>query len=170
MARCFVNIAMSEKVYSVYVLESKAEAGSTEAQFALALAYFNGNGTDRSFADAARWFREAAEKGHAKAQFNLGIMYSNALGMDRDLEQAAYWTRESAQRGYAKAQYNLGVMYEKGLGVSQDIAECFKWYHLAAQQNNAMAAHACQQAVVNMTEKELAEGQRRAAEFVPLKP
>ena len=56
-------------------LRQDAERGDVDAQAKLGLAYFLGNGVQKSEAESERWFRKAAEQGSADAQFGLGSLY-----------------------------------------------------------------------------------------------
>jgi len=157
---------MKDRDNSVAAMEAQATAGNIEAQFKLGLMYFSGLNVLQDYREASRWFLLAAKRGHPKAQFNLGVMYSNGLGVNLDYAEAATMFRKAAEKGYDKAQWNLGIIYERGLGVPQDWAEAYKWFHLAAMQKYDDANKACQRAIVNMTQEQIAEGQRRAAAFV----
>ena len=43
---------------------------------------------EKNYAEAAKYFRQAAEQGYATAQYNLGVCYYNGYGAPKDLEQA----------------------------------------------------------------------------------
>ena len=45
-----------------------AEQGVAEAQYNLGMMYYTGSGVHQDYAEALRWFRQAAEQGHAEAQ------------------------------------------------------------------------------------------------------
>ncbi len=55
----------------LYEIEQAAEAGNAGAQNALGECYSAAEPTD--FAEAVKWFREAANQGCAMAQYNLGL-------------------------------------------------------------------------------------------------
>ena len=116
-----------------------AEQGDAEAQTNLGLAYYNGEGVAKDFAEAVRWFRKAAEQGHAEAQLHLGMLYATGDGIPQDDKEAVRWWRQSAEQGFAQAQFNLGVAYATGKGVDTDSAEAVRWYRLAAEQGLADA-------------------------------
>ena len=81
-----------------------AEAGSAEAQVALADLYHNGLGVPADTAAAARWYRRAAAQGDAVAQLNLGDFYSRGRGVARDLAEAYAWLTLAAAQGRAWAE------------------------------------------------------------------
>jgi len=80
-----------------------AEAGSAEAQTALAALYQFGEGVARSYREAARWYRRAALQGNADAQQNLGDLRAAGLGGGRDLVAAYAWLTLAAAQGRAWA-------------------------------------------------------------------
>lgn len=116
-------------------------AGETDpaAQFYLGRMYFDGEGVDKDYQEAAKWYHKAAEQGEVRAQNNLGVMYANGEGVDQDYEEAVRLYGAAAEKGVAFAQSNLGVMYAEGRGVDQDYKKAEKWYRKAAEQGNAFA-------------------------------
>ena len=98
--------------------------------------YYHGNGVEKDYEKAIKWYRKAADQGHAKAQYYLGVMYDNGEGVEEDDEQAAYWYRKAAEQGDDDAQYNLGVMYDNGEGVEENDEQAVYWYRKAAGQGN----------------------------------
>ena len=52
--------------------KEEQENSDAEAQHKLGLAYYNGDGVEKNYAEAVRWWRKAAEQGSLKAQYNLG--------------------------------------------------------------------------------------------------
>ena len=83
----------------VDTLLTRAERGSADAQFNLAVRYDFGEGVSEDATEAARWYRLAAEQGHADAQFNLGVSYADGEGISKDAVQAYMWLDLAAARG-----------------------------------------------------------------------
>jgi TPR repeat protein len=77
--------------------ELAAEAGSVDAQVAIATAYFLGRGAPKDLPQAARWYREAAKGGDVGAQYLLASMYEHGDGVPQDLRLARYWYAVAAQ-------------------------------------------------------------------------
>ncbi len=119
-------------------LRSNAEKGSAGAQYSLGQMYFYGEGVPKNYAQAERWYYEAAEQGHAKAQYDVGYMYNLGLGVSQNYEEAARWYRKAADQGDARAQVNLALLYYYGRGVPKDYTEAVDWYRKAAGQGDAM--------------------------------
>jgi uncharacterized protein len=60
--------------------------------------YANGQGVPRDFAEAAKWYRNAADAGDPAAQYNLGVMYDAGQGMAPDPVLAHAWYSIAAAR------------------------------------------------------------------------
>ena len=126
-------------------------AGDAEAQNALGILHYKGNGMPQNYPEAAQWFMRAAEQGNVRAQFNLGVMWSRFCHPDSQPEnpdfnfaKAEEWYRRAAQRKHAGAQNNLGLMYAEGkvrgtLKRETRDKEAVEWYSRAAWQGNALA-------------------------------
>jgi TPR repeat protein len=66
---------------------SLAEHGDARAQLSLAGMYYNGQGAQQDYTEAAKWTRKAAEQGYTPAQADLGVLYWNGQ-----------WPRGAARR------------------------------------------------------------------------
>ena len=89
------------------------------------------------YANARKWYREAADLGNPQAQNDLGWLYRTGTGVETNFVEAVRLFREAAIRGDARAQDNLGVMYRDGLGVTNDKVEAVSWFRRAAEQGDA---------------------------------
>ena len=85
-------------------LEQRAVAGDAVAQYNLGVMYYEGQGVEQNFKDAAKWFRKAAEQGNAMAQYSLGFMYGKGDGVLQDDVTAYAWWDISAANGQEKAK------------------------------------------------------------------
>ena len=145
-----------------------AERGFGAAQYNLALCYDKGNGVSQNCAEAAIWYRKAAEQGMAIAQDSLGFDFESGNGVPQDYKEAAKWYRQAAQQGDAAGQAILGGFYALGHGVAEDYIEAYKWLNLAAAQDTNYVSMR-DLIRVTMTIEQIAEGQRLAREFKPMK-
>jgi septal ring-binding cell division protein DamX len=112
---------------------------STEAQYGLALLYWQGKGITQNYHEAEKWLSLAANSGHGDAQLKLAFLYLTGLDGKKNPDAARKWFEKSAQQGNVDAQYNLGLLYINGQGVAKDLAVAKKWLSLAAQQGDAAA-------------------------------
>lgn len=73
-------------------LRKLAQQGDPAAQFALGARYATGEEVPQSYAEACRWFSEAAERGNVTAQATLSSYYEAGRGVAPNLEKAYYWS------------------------------------------------------------------------------
>jgi TPR repeat protein len=83
--------AYDRKDYALQPCLSLAEHGDARAQFSLGGMYYNGQGVQQDYAEAAKWTRKAAEQGYTPAQVVLGVLYWNGQGVQRDVILAYMW-------------------------------------------------------------------------------
>jgi uncharacterized protein len=144
-----------------------AEQGYARAQFELGRAYYIGTGVQPDSTQAAKWYRLAAERGDAKAQSALGFLYSFGFGVPKDYKEAAKWFRLGAEQGNAEAQAYLAGNYLLGLGVPQDFVAAYMWLNLAVARGLVGMADKRDEIARRLTPAQLAEAQKRAAEWRP---
>ena len=153
-------------------VEAQAERGVADAQFSLGLKFANGKGAALDYAQAAQWYRKAAEQGHALAQLNLGVMYSEGQGMLSDKAQSMLWIGRAAHLGDAGAQHRLGITHHRAsldrspANASESRIEAYKWLQLSDDQGYRDSDMARGLVVLQMTHAEVADANRRVADFV----
>jgi len=74
-----------------------AEKGDADAQYLLGLFYATGQGVEKDYAEAIRWYRKAADQGLASAQLNLGVAYDIGQGVEKDYVEAYAWLNLAAK-------------------------------------------------------------------------
>ncbi|MCL2757666.1 MAG: hypothetical protein FWD43_06275, partial [Coriobacteriia bacterium] len=116
-----------------------AEQGDAEAQFYVGGCYYNGEGVDKDYGEAVKWYRMAGEKGNAMAQCDVGMCYHFGDGVGIDLTEAVKWYRKAAEQGFSDGQYFLGVCYADGYGISKDDGKAALWFRKASEQGNEYA-------------------------------
>ena len=129
-----------------------AAEGNADAQYALGVAYFKGEGVSRDLNDSMKWFEQAANSGNVQAMFNLGAAYWEGNGTRQSYAEAVEWWEKSAAAGQSAAQYNLGLAYYLGKGAEQDLDQALKWIRQSAENDHSGA-----QKVLSVIEKELAQ-------------
>ncbi|MGA0344321.1 MAG: tetratricopeptide repeat protein, partial [Arenicellales bacterium] len=60
---------------AIALFEPNAHQGNRDAQYAMGVAYYEGNGVNRDLDEALAWFRKAADSGHPTAMFNLVVAH-----------------------------------------------------------------------------------------------
>ncbi len=146
-----------------------AEQGHAKAQYNLGLLYANGQGMPQEYEQARQWWEKAAAQGDANAQYKLGVLYENGFGGAQDNGQARQWWEKAAAQGDARAQYSLGFLYHSGYYVPQDFVQAHMWYSLAAANGHKDAAMLRGVLPNQMTHAQIAEAQKLAREWKPIK-
>jgi TPR repeat protein len=128
----------------------------------------------RDYARAATLLTPLALHGNAKAQAMLGFMYQHGFGEPQVYVAAVDLYRRAANSGDAFAQCMLGLMYDKGYGVDEDFVLAYKWLNLAvalASPRQRDYYLRLRDAVASkMSTAQIAEGQRLALLWVPVRP
>ena len=154
-----------------------AKDGYADAQYALGVAYFKGEGVTRDLGESLHWFELAANAGNPQAMFNLGAAYWEGNGTRQSYSEAVDWWKKAATAGQHASQYNLGLAYYLGKGAEQDLEQALHWIRQAANNNHMGAlkvldvikkeASKTETEVIN-DEKAANLGQRTASEESPL--
>ncbi|MBO7321300.1 MAG: sel1 repeat family protein, partial [Bacteroidales bacterium] len=69
--------------------------------------YYYGEGVEKNYTEAVKWYRKAADKGHLDAQYNLGNRYYNGEGVEKNYTEAVKWYRKAADKGHSNAKNTL---------------------------------------------------------------
>ncbi|KAJ3061108.1 hypothetical protein HDU98_002989 [Podochytrium sp. JEL0797] len=136
-AQCEIALLYSigSELYGVAADASKAyewnrkaaEAGSPEAEAALGMLLYQGQGCEQNAEEAFRWTLRAADKGLADAQSIVGDMFFHGLGTDVEMKKAFYYTKQAALQEHKFSQLKLASMYLMGDGVPNDVDEAKEW-------------------------------------------
>jgi uncharacterized protein len=134
-----------------------ADAGISDAQYAMAQLLAYGRGVDRPDLPRARSFLAAAARnGNLAAQIELGIWMINGKGGAKSVSDGAGWLRRAAVRGNPIAMNRLAHLYKDGIGVAADKVEAGKWSVLAKRAAN-------DDTVLDEFFRKLDDGARKAA-------
>jgi len=147
-----------------------ADQGHALGQKHLSELYDAGRGVPHDEAEAAKWCQIAAEQGLLGAQYSLAVMFASGQGVKLNDAEAVKWYRRAAEQGDTMAQYNLGDRYTTGRSVPKDPVEAYKWLSLASAQGLPDATRALDGLKSSMSSEQLAEGQRRVADFSVKQP
>jgi hypothetical protein len=154
---------------AVSAFQSAAAKGNAEAQRRLGFMYYHGEGVPQDNARAVILFAKAAGAGDTQSAFNLAKMYEYGMGVDQDDRRAASWFVAGAELGDPESQFNASVMYYQGHGVAQDRTEAAKWWTIAILTGGNSAERfrlMVESAERKLPPGEIAEGQRRAADWI----
>ena len=129
-------VYLTSTAVDINALKKSAEQGEAKAQYNLGVCYYNGNGVEKDYQEAVKWYRKAAEQGIAEAQCDLGGCYYNGDGVAKYHQEAVKWWRKAAEQGDATAQFNLGLCYDYGNGIPRNKIEAYVWYVLSSKNGN----------------------------------
>ena len=149
--------------------QSAALRGNSEAQRRLGFMYYQGEGVTQDNNKAVILFEQSADAGDILSASNLAKMYEFGMGVAQDDARAAAWYQKAANMGDPLSQFNASIIYYKGQGVPQDRIEAAKWWTLAMMQGGEFARtvhRSVESAEAKLTPEEIAEGKRRAEEWV----
>ena len=76
-----------------------AQNGDAEAQYNLAVCYYNGDEVGKDLVQSAKWWLKSAEQGYADSQYWIAYCYLNELGIVKDEKKAFEWFLKSAKYG-----------------------------------------------------------------------
>ena len=126
-------------VSDLETLEAKAQAGDSESETILGLAYRTGTLVKQDDAEARRLLQDAANRGFMAAEQAMGIFSQAGFGMPPDKDQAVFWYTKAAQDGSSDAATSLALMYSTGDGLQKDATKAVAWFRRAAEAGDATA-------------------------------
>lgn len=153
-----------------------AAQGFAPPQNTLGEMYELGRGVPADARIAFSYYIKAAEGGLALAQVNVGRMYAMGSGVTKDDEMAVDYFHMAANQKSAAAAIWLGSAYETGSGVKKDLVMAYMWTLIAnkhADLRQSPADFASGLGAIldnlkyNMTPEQVAEAEKRAAEWKP---
>jgi TPR repeat protein len=121
------------------MLLRRAEQGSAEVQYDLAIAYRDGVYAAPDDVEALKWFRLASDQQHPKAVYELARCYQVGRGVAQDRVESRRLFEKAANLGYALAQHQLALIYRNGKETPRDYTLTVRWFRAAADQGNADA-------------------------------
>lgn len=160
---------------------AEAAKGNAQAAHRLGVEYMDGKPgvTQRDYAKALQYHKQAALAGNSLSMFDLGSMFEYGFGVSKDIVQSAFWYGSSATYGLAQGQYNFATMLETGDGVTKDEVEAYKFFILAARGGFTGVPYDNQKLVIDrnapmptevlerkLSREQIAEGRQRADTFV----
>ena len=128
------DAAVRSRPAAVARLTALADKGYAPAQYALAMAYFDGDGVRRDYKRAYRLALAGAAQQYPAAENMVGSFHAMAQPKHdacvHDPADAVRWYVRAAERGDPGAMMNLVNCYQSGLGVDADAVEVFVWASL----------------------------------------
>ena len=101
--------------------------------------YLKGDGVERDFEKADKYFGVPAIKGDAFSQFCLALTVYDEASPIHCPHNAVIWFHKAAEQDYAEAQRMLGLCYLLGEGVETNVDAARYWFTKAAEQGDEKA-------------------------------
>lgn|GEM_PF-2696887 len=136
-----------------------AEQNDARALYRLAVMLQTGDGVDKDLPKALKLYRRAAEQGVLEAYFNMAQMVERGEGTPADAPAAAGMFEQLANAGMTEAMRELGRINAQN--EDRDLAAAWFWFALAAANGDTQAGELARLIAGNMSEEELADGQKR---------
>lgn len=141
------------------VLLAAAQAGSAEAELALAHIYLAGEGTPTDVPAGLKWLERAAAQNQPQALFELGVRYCRGEKVRQDVALGAEFYRRAADAGHLIGKFNYATMVlsDPSGGGHRDLARRFLREAARAGLPEAQAACERDQIGYEVDEAEAAE-------------
>lgn len=122
----------------VKLLESEADKGSPEVQFALSIMLLQGIGVKKNTEKGLAYLKRSADAGNIQAQYlYAGTMINiNGINNPEVNSEVARYFEKAAEGGQIDAITTVASFYEKGIVFPQDKTRSFYWQTIAAQKGN----------------------------------
>jgi TPR repeat protein len=86
-----LSLAQDTTAAMINSWKERADQGSAFVPFQLGWSYAHGQGVEKNFTEAARWYRLGAERGDFQAAFELAEMYLKGVGVEKNEAKAIEW-------------------------------------------------------------------------------
>lgn len=119
-------------------LTKSKELGYVEGIANLAICYYRGKGTEKSFTEAKKLFKEAASKDSITGKYHMAFFQLKEAQISSDeriYHDAANKLRLviASDPMHDDANYYLGYLHENGLGVTKDLKSAYHHYEVAVE-------------------------------------
>lgn len=151
-------------------LKPEADTGDARAQYVIGVMYLNGLVDAPGPDAAAALIRSAAKQNYRQAQTELARMYRTGDGVEQDDAEMLKWYTRAAENGDVGAQLLVADSYAYGHGVDPNLVEAYKWYEIAIRYWGPLAVRARDVVGEDMTAAQIAEGVRRASDWLQAHP
>ena len=93
-----------ENAYNTMISIAKTDEKNALAQYYLGMMYLKGQGVEKNYEEAGKWFRKGAENRLPQAQYRLAELYTEGEGVPRDFEFAYIWYSVGAAHQHKLSQ------------------------------------------------------------------
>jgi TPR repeat protein len=119
---------------AIKMLEASAALDYCPAMTKLGDLHHTGEFVELDYAEAFRWYSEAASHEYASGYFGLGLLYGEGLGVTEDLDLAKSYFEKAAETEPSYAS-RLADFYERGVIFAADPEMALMWRDRAQKRN-----------------------------------
>ena len=101
-----LGVLNSEQEKSQLFEECVKAYGLYTKEMMLGNKYRSGDGVEKDFKKAMKYYKIASEQGYGVASYNIGTLYENGLGVPKNKQKAEEWFAKAAEQGYVENKYN----------------------------------------------------------------
>jgi TPR repeat protein len=91
-------------------VRAQAERGDANAEFELGAKYASGEDVPQNYAEAVKWFTQAADQGNVLAAATLGAFYWAGRGLPQDYVSAYTWSTIAKEGGDEASKYRVAIL------------------------------------------------------------
>ena len=132
LANLYLHEDPKNTAVGLQLMTEAADAGLTQAKYALADDYKDGIDVAQDPRLALEWYRKAAEAGEPRAFERIGSMYDYGEGVPVDHAEARRWYDKALAADVPAAYTAIGMQYDHGRGVPENVVEALDWYRKGA--------------------------------------
>jgi uncharacterized protein len=136
-----------------------------DAQYKVCQLYATGKGVPLDYIQARSWCKKATKHGIGFAYVVLGRMAERGLGQEKNLKEATDWYQDAALVLVPDGLLESGKLKLQSQS-HDDQKKAYFWFYLAEHYKIKEADSLIQQASRNLTEKEIADEQKLATQWV----
>jgi TPR repeat protein len=136
-----------------------------DAQYKMCQLYATGKGVPLDYVQARSWCKKATKHGIGFAYVVLGRMAERGLGQEKNLKEAADWYEDAALLQMPDGFLSSGKLRQQSPS-HDDQKKAYFWFYLAQHYKIKEADSLIQQVSRNLTQKEIADEQKLAMQWV----
>ncbi|CAL2060456.1 sel1 repeat family protein [Streptomyces sp. TR1341] len=146
----------SDPVRANGLYRAAAEAGDGYAAFNLAVNFYRGHGTEKSFREFSKWLQVAGDLGIPEACAVLGDQCAKK-GLDGESLQ---WYVRAARSSHVPAMFVAAQRYRDGIGTVADPVQAVRWFLAPLDRGNGDGIHDAIELASSMTDEQIREAGR----------
>ncbi|OHT02917.1 hypothetical protein TRFO_29844 [Tritrichomonas foetus] len=113
----------------------------SESLFNYANMLHNGEGIERNYSEAIKYYKMAIDKGNADAMNSYANMLKDGKGIEQNYFEAIRYYKMAIDKENSNAMNNYAFMLQKGEGIERNYSEAIRYYKMAIDKENSNAMY-----------------------------